>query len=188
MFEATNWILCLFVEEEADTWHSPAVSHFSSGSWQKKIPQVLYSLSKTRFYSWALCCEPQCPVRVVLLGHQGAQMNSSLRPQVTLQNNVLYREAPWLLSCSPAINSHKYLITHRVSWPWPQHSTGGWHSQLGFFVFNQRRTLFASLKLHFRNVSYIKVLKRVYMHLLFCCKGTFKQFVPNLWTPWEIAG
>lgn len=58
--EPTNGNLFLFVREQADTWHSPAMSHFSSASWQKKIPQVLYRLSKTWFYSWALCTELQC--------------------------------------------------------------------------------------------------------------------------------
>lgn len=45
-------------------------------------------------------------------GHQGAGSCSSPRPQVTLQDNVLHREAPWLLSYSSVINGHKYLITH----------------------------------------------------------------------------
>lgn len=57
-------------------------------------------------------------------GHQGAGSCSS-RSQVALQDNVLHREAPWLLSCSSVINGHKYLITHTHStpWPWPRPRT-----------------------------------------------------------------
>ncbi len=58
-------------------------------------------------------------------GHQGAGGIGSLWLQVKLQANVLHGET---LSCSLLstfinISLHTYVV-----WPWPQHSTKGWHT------------------------------------------------------------
>lgn len=155
----------------------PYVSHFSSGSWQKRKSLRSYTASTKPDFTAerSAVSGGSAPSEWYYSGHQGAASSTSLHPQVPLQDNVVHREAPWLLSCSSLISGHKYLTTHTQAACDSPDPTQHWRLTLRcvnvcllhrtrklFLAFDLKRTLFDVVKTLFRKGPYSTGLKCSY--------------------------